>query len=1204
MSSSESGMQRLSVAPGFVYIFNIGDYTHLLYPVDQKASENLTLAQKASVDIDRARNLLTERGPFLLSDNQQKMDDLITDTEEAINRVIKLLTPARVEQVSEESIRINPKSAWALQSDEPKIAATFARLYSTHGKLRTVVHDLKNIEATAQLDNCEIRAATAISSASLDHSQPGQAEDTDVSSQDQRRSASWRRSRQLSKQTATSDAFTISKPSADEQEAPDLQSPVSSDSNTFLHSSHPLSLPEPRSINNIISSSHGRDESLDIPTERLPVIHELESIALQSDTLVVDDDMQEDTSPVTDTGGSSTVAPENVKMGSFASYRKRNRQSRQEPQAQRTLVATGHEVLYQRPEKLRLLVENSTQAAAAMPEDMMHPQMPQQHAQTSATSLPPHNNQVLSVSRFQLSPQTQTPSPAINTTDENLKRRLSSATRTVEVYAIDPVLTKLPSLLRAGRNGKSKGPPPYPVSNPGSEDEGEESRLEINAPQTREFPPERSLTAPPVQQHAPTNHLVPTMPLVPDLTQHQRSLSDTSVPQINVIRAPTIPRKPLPYRNGFTSMDAGQMPSKTPEQSKESSQPFSSQHPISQLGTSGPPSPLGSLHQRKSSQALHSLSVQGPPSPNSSRQSSVSIEAEPSATFVEASSKVAGDGPDLPGQSQSKLVEIPLETANPASARQRSRPMLNPLSMHPVRRSKPEDEPPPAADEQQLASPTVVNKQQSAYQVQSAVVNVTKQTPQTIPIADYRSPAYQQSRVFSDPAFNPAIRAFQTPSPSRFRDQDQARPQITNRSLTAPDPLSPKDAASVSLASGRRMSEQGQLPYPRLAGASLDHRDKKTRVVDVDGQPTESYHTSKPHILAPQNSAVQSASQPISGPRIFARTEPPSVVGHNRNRSFAQKMSELENIASYGPGQPRREAKELFGRHIWNPDVSGLAHQHYSQHQQDTTAKQASWSQQQRQPPVHPSYLSHQHFHNPNGHHWSATLDLNSQQKQHDPHLQPLPEASNQELSQQHYPLRAQQRFPFLQTHISGQGQSAEVQVGSRRLAEFSLPRKPTPQHERVCGDEPQSVLRDQSRLNQLQDLNTQHTQEIRTVLHGRAHSTPQAQTQTQPRPSLQSAHSQPQLKGRIQPQPQNQRPQSYQQSSTSAVLLMPVMENQVLPQQPQSFSNTYKSIDISDGKGAAAPERPTVKTSKPKTRKRSSWLSHQASRLTLGKGS
>ena len=273
--SSDSGQWQAPTA-GFLFIIKIGDFIHVLKPVNQKSADNLRLAQQAEANIDMARSLFTEHRDFLLAERQIKMDEIMSDTEEAINRVAKLLEPSRVEYVSEESVRFNIKNPWAL-TDDHKSAATFGRLQITNNKLKTVLHDLRNIVATAQLDSCETRVNSVINSGfssptSQDRSIPREA-------QDAAQSPAWRRSH-AGQSIGSRASSTISLLSPNDLVSGNL-GPLSGStpSGTLLTNATGTVPPSP-SMNHDSTQLQptGSDNVSDAPTERLPIIHELEAV--------------------------------------------------------------------------------------------------------------------------------------------------------------------------------------------------------------------------------------------------------------------------------------------------------------------------------------------------------------------------------------------------------------------------------------------------------------------------------------------------------------------------------------------------------------------------------------------------------------------------------------------------------------------------------------------------------------------------------------------------------------------------------------------------------------------------------------------------------------------------------------------------------------------------------------------------------------
>ena len=219
-------VQWPSVTADFAYLVELGDYKHFLRPVDQKAADCLSLAKNAVGHVNDARILMTDRGPFLIGEKQQKMDELISDTEEALERVIKFLEPARLEMASEESVRFNPKNAFVLDTNEAKGAATFGRLVTTHKKLLTVLHDLQHIEATAQLDDCEVRANTVV----LSTPPPSAGGINFIASE----SPTAQHVRRTSRHAPSSKASSVSGFIADDSISIDTRSPISNNGNALL----------------------------------------------------------------------------------------------------------------------------------------------------------------------------------------------------------------------------------------------------------------------------------------------------------------------------------------------------------------------------------------------------------------------------------------------------------------------------------------------------------------------------------------------------------------------------------------------------------------------------------------------------------------------------------------------------------------------------------------------------------------------------------------------------------------------------------------------------------------------------------------------------------------------------------------------------------------------------------------------------------
>lgn len=143
------------MSPKFIYVVNFAGVTHVLKVSDKRAASYLDLARSVEDDLGTARDLLVEKGPFLLADNQEHMQQVIEDVSFALKRTITLLRPAKVEQTDGENIQVNTKTPWVLSSDDPKAAATFGRLQLVHQKLSTVIYDLEYIQAAAQLDSTD-----------------------------------------------------------------------------------------------------------------------------------------------------------------------------------------------------------------------------------------------------------------------------------------------------------------------------------------------------------------------------------------------------------------------------------------------------------------------------------------------------------------------------------------------------------------------------------------------------------------------------------------------------------------------------------------------------------------------------------------------------------------------------------------------------------------------------------------------------------------------------------------------------------------------------------------------------------------------------------------------------------------------------------------------------------------------------------------
>lgn len=1033
---SSDGSSLPPVTPDFVYIVKIGDYQHVLRPADLKSSNNLILARYAVANIDMARNLLTERGPFLVSEKQQKMDELICDAEEAINRVIKLLQPARVEQVSDESIRINTKTAWALQ-DEPRSSATFGRLQSTHDKLKTVLHDLEYIEATARLEDCEARASTIISRPTSSQSQQRQPSSPPaepvLQPQNTDNLVAWKRSRRRqSRQTLSSESSSISGVASDDHPSAGLRSAVSSPGNTLagLVGGSTRQLQDQASnIESLLRQTELSDDASDVSIGRLSVIHELDgasTITTVPERCTLDTisriagltgssrspkmggyvstnvessfDTQKGTrltavhSPVPMPSSSgcqqanSMSKPQPIKgmkRETFANYRerdKRERVSRQEPQAESlestssaptrmstspqlesaaapesalprqsnvpamathqnktpvvdkeqhfsaTPLATNAAALAQGRESAQTVGELS-QHNVAVVSKTEPPATRKQASQvtklsTSLSSLktvtgsaaaaavklpdagaqkPQHLRNTISAeseavpssSQAHQPPQSSIPDTVNHDKELYQHRQSQPSAKTHEIFRIDPELTRLPSLLRAGHGARSKIPPPYPISETDSDLSGEDQVFELPKLRQVQSAIERPITAPPVPRptaratHSPLQVIHPM-----DDHIHQRSFSDPVVPRINVTRAPTIPRKPLPYRNGaslsgpspeFCRAEGNERVAVRPQ--SESIASVS----VSQHGTSGPPSPLQSDNGQNlalpmpSSASIHSLSVLERSSLESSRRSSVSVEAQP--------------------QLQPSYGAV-----------QRS-PIPNPLAMHPTANSSP---------------------QAPAYQAQSAMIYPSQQE-WTAWQPDYRSPAFQKSRHFIDPGHNMHLGPSEQPPPppiSRFRDSDQMGDvrHAPARSQTEPIEHHPLEQPP---ARARRASEQDQVPsinniihsgellQPHQATNPLHDPPYlgRAQLVYIKQQPGPNYGA---------------GSQPPSDQSSITRTAPPMGTEHNGKRLSVPDIGRGANF-NHTAGRQSMNDRDLFGRQVWQADHhprQSSDHRHQHQHQQ------------------------------------------------------------------------------------------------------------------------------------------------------------------------------------------------------------------------------------------------------------------------------
>jgi len=1022
---SSDGSSFPPVTPDFVYIVKIGDFQHVLRPADLKSSNNLSLARHAVANIDMARNLLTERGPFLVSEKQQKMDELICDTEEAINRVVKLLQPARVEQVSEESIRINTKTAWALQ-DGPKSSATFGRLQITHDRLKTVLHDLKNIEATAQLDDCEVRASTIVSRPSSSQSQQTQPSspprEPTMQPQNPNNLLAWKRSRhRQSRQTLVSDSSSTSGLASDDHPSADLRSSVSSPRNTlmgFVDGSVRQMQEQASNINSLLLPSKTRDDASDVSVGRLSVIHELEGASVitavpegrasgmtssKADPTGHSSPPQEESHPShsakpsidTQEGKRSTAvessAPtpsspspklaKGMKRESFADYRERNkreREYRQEPQIespeptssapmklstslQQKSPAANPERAFPRSssqpattahqgasailgkEQQISAIPSVTQAATlvqetksarpqrellqhsnlsdseiepttiqkqtfhtskssarssslnTVPED--NPAVASQF-QTSGTQMSQHLRTtmavqpevILSPPLLRSSPWAPNPANATRETKPYLHGQSQSLTKSHEIFIIDPELTRLPSLLRAGQRARSKVSPPYPISEADSDHSGEDQISDLPRLRQTQSAIERPITAPPVPRPTarathPPLQVIQTM----DDPTHQRSFSDPVVPQINVIRAPTVPRKPVPYRTSmFVSGAAAEMcrAESNDQVAVRPQSEFISSASISQHGLSGPPSPLQSDNDQNlalpmpSSTSLHSLSVQGPSSLGSSRRSSVSVEGQP--------------------RSQ------PSQGAVPPS------PIPNPLAMHPTAARSP---------------------QASPYQAQSVVMHPSQQ-PWTASQPDYRSPAFQQSRHFVDPSHNMHLGPSEQPPPppiSRFRDSDQVGGVRHAPIRSRTEPIE-RHVLEQARSPPRRASEQDQVPPMKH-----DVRDQELE---------QSYQARTPQhdpMYVGRAQLVYVKQQPWPNQSIglqppldrssITRTAPPADAEHDAKRLPVPNIGRGASL-NHTTGRQNPNDKDLFGRQVWLADQHVQQSPDQHQHQQ------------------------------------------------------------------------------------------------------------------------------------------------------------------------------------------------------------------------------------------------------------------------------
>lgn len=326
---SATGATRSSITPDFVYILQIRQHHHVLRPGDQKSADFIVLVKTVIDDIEAVKNLFAERGPFLVDEKQQIMRDVIDDTEDAIERVIRVLNPARIEQISEESIRVNTKNPYTLQSDDPKSGATFGRLQIANNRLGIVLHDLRNIEATAQLDSCEIRATTSVrtppsrpedlivqDNPSMDfnpiHGQhetvqaqrtkefvqslranppqeditttregysQGSSDTYQLAQSDPKTLLAWKRSRRGSRNTNSSAASSVSGTNPDDQDTSDPRTPSSIPEPTLMPSPLDLSTRASKDSRSYSNTMHQQELSAE---GRLPVIPELEGTSVSN----------------------------------------------------------------------------------------------------------------------------------------------------------------------------------------------------------------------------------------------------------------------------------------------------------------------------------------------------------------------------------------------------------------------------------------------------------------------------------------------------------------------------------------------------------------------------------------------------------------------------------------------------------------------------------------------------------------------------------------------------------------------------------------------------------------------------------------------------------------------------------------------------------------------------------------------------------
>lgn len=1002
-SASASGsVQWPTITPEFVYVVKLGDFQHVLRCADQKSSDHLGRAQMAVSDIDSARTLLTERGPFLLAEKQRKMDDLICDTEEAINRVIKALTAARVEQISDDSIRINTKSAWTLNTDEPKAAATFARLKLTHDKLKTVVHDLTNIKATAQLDNCEVRARVVPKN--RDQARETEAGPPSTPSDDA--SMNWKQIRRLSKRTNTTDASSISRFSVTDGTI-DFRSPVSNES----------------TIRDFLSLAKTAPVHVDAAKGKLSIIHELDSTSLRSET---GKSAQDAALSVVQDENESTADAQSGKMGSFASYRRKNRDSYHEPQT--PLLQTAKEIIFQRPGKPLSPIKDIPSDDLVKPE--ANGVLEGRQTVSNGSTTPVHNiqksvtgqagNQPAPVPK-QPSPKSESPIPTYRKPEPVLPRRLSTASKKVEVFTIDRKLERLPSLLRAGPRTPLTVEPPYPVSDVSEDEEEAPSHRNRNDGTGKNGRPAPITSPPELAPPSRSNTEVlttSTSPALEQQQQHHRSYSDTSVPQIRV-RAPTVPRKPLP-QSTYSAQAVADVRLQTPaEEPQPASRPvLGINRSISQAGTSGPPSPLDSIHSnilelRQSNVSLRSLSMQGPSSLSSSRRTSMSDEMEAVQSAMQADRDDVATEIEQAETRPLEKVEEPTPVVEelqtpPGSAivKKRSREVLpNPLSMHPVKTEDLKD-----IDNNGGAAPiegTSIEKttteqnrrmsiapsttstartEQSAYQAQSATMNSSKVAPtvhtQSQPqpqlqpqLATQPATAHQQQALASSKSFAEEVvpilhntGSSQQISYSRFRDDDLRRPAPPRSvsdtvasigSAYVPQiPSQPVNVQQPMILAPNRGQTQATSVQQQFAPAQA----MRPGVGQAPNVPRT--YASMSYIPGTMNGSAAYAPQ-SNGARPIAQPVGPVNVANDGRRMSVPVIPSAATAVLQNDAGPRQEAKALFGSHVWSPtSVNGInqaqytspnfvngPNQQYAMRQpQNPGPTQVPWSQQQWRP--------------------------------------------------------------------------------------------------------------------------------------------------------------------------------------------------------------------------------------------------------------